>query len=175
MADDTDDGVRKHPGGGRGPDRHDHPQPPQGPQRAQPRPHPRGQRGSARPGRRRKSEGGGPDRRSPRPAVKHAAREVMLSGAPITARRSYELGLVNKVAPAEMTISIAQRFARQAAEKAPLALRMAKEAVLKAFETPLSEGLAVERKSFYFLFSTEDQKEGMHAFLEKRRGVFKGR
>ena len=51
----------------------------------------------------------------------------------------------------------------------------AKEAVLKAFETPLAEGLAVERKSFYFLFSTEDQKEGMHAFLEKRRGVFKGR
>ena len=49
------------------------------------------------------------------------------------------------------------------------------EAVLKAFETPLAEGLAVERKSFYFLFSTEDQKEGMHAFLEKRRGVFKGR
>jgi len=47
--------------------------------------------------------------------------------------------------------------------------------VLKAFESPLSEGLAMERKSFYFLFSTEDQKEGMHAFLEKRKGVFKGR
>ena len=52
---------------------------------------------------------------------------------------------------------------------------LAKEAVLKAFESPLSEGLAVERKSFYFLFSTEDKKEGMHAFLEKRKGVFKGR
>jgi enoyl-CoA hydratase len=74
-----------------------------------------------------------------------------------------------------MTVTVAQRFARQAAEKPPLALRMAKEAVLKAFETPLAEGLANERKSFYFLFSTEDQKEGMHAFLEKRRGVFKGR
>ena len=48
-------------------------------------------------------------------------------------------------------------------------------AVLKAFEAPLSEGLAVERKSFYFLFATEDQKEGMHAFLEKRKGMFKGR
>src|SRR5437773_12449226 len=119
--------------------------------------------------------GAGGTQRWPRTAGKHAAMEVMLIGAPITARRAYELGLVNKVVPAEMTISIAQRFARQAAEKAPLALRMAKEAVLKAFETPLSEGLAVERKSFYFLFSTEDQKEGMHAFLEKRRGVFKGR
>src|SRR6266567_4416233 len=61
------------------------------------------------------------------------------------------------------------------AEKAPLALRMAKEAVLKAFEGPLAEGLAAERKSFYFLFSTEDQKEGMRAFLEKRKAVFKGR
>src|SRR5882672_7904034 len=119
--------------------------------------------------------GAGGTQRWPRTAGKHAAMEVMLLGAPVTARRAYELGLVNKVVPAEMTISVAQRYARQAAEKAPLALRMAKEAVLKAFETPLAEGLAHERKSFYFLFSTEDQKEGMHAFLEKRRGVFKGK
>ena len=52
---------------------------------------------------------------------------------------------------------------------------MAKEAVLKAFEGPLAEGLMSERKSFYFLFSTDDQKEGMRAFLEKRKAVFKGR
>ena len=119
--------------------------------------------------------GAGGTQRWPRTAGKYAAMEAMLSGAPITARRAYELGLVNKVIPAEMTILVAQRIARQLAEKAPLAARMAKEAVLKAFESPLSEGLAAERKSFYFLFSTEDQKEGMHAFLEKRRGVFKGK
>jgi enoyl-CoA hydratase len=119
--------------------------------------------------------GAGGTQRWPRTAGKHVAMEAMLIGAPVTSRRAYELGLVNKVVPAEMTITVAQRFARQAAEKAPLASRMAKEAVLKAFETPLAEGLANERKSFYFLFSTEDQKEGMHAFLEKRRGVFKGR
>jgi enoyl-CoA hydratase len=101
--------------------------------------------------------------------------EVMLSGAPVTARRAYELGLVNKVVPAEMTILLAQRMARQLAEKPPLAVRMAKEAVLQAFESPLAEGLAAERKSFYFLFATEDQKEGMRAFLEKRKGIFKGR
>jgi enoyl-CoA hydratase len=101
--------------------------------------------------------------------------ETMLSGAPITARRALQLGLVNKVVPAEMSISVAQRMARQLAEKPPLALRFAKEAVLKAFETPMSEGLAAERRSFYFLFSTEDQKEGMRAFIEKRKGVFKGR
>ena len=119
--------------------------------------------------------GAGGTQRWPRTAGKYVAMEAMLTGAPVTARRAYELGLVNKVVPAEMTIEIARRTARQLAEKPPLALRMAKEAVLKAFESPLSEGLAVERKSFYFLFSTEDQKEGMHAFLEKRKGVFKGR
>jgi enoyl-CoA hydratase len=74
-----------------------------------------------------------------------------------------------------MTIELAKRLAGQMAEKPPLAVRLAKEGVLKAFEGPLSEGLAAERKSFYFLFATEDQKEGMRAFLEKRKGVFKGK
>lgn len=119
--------------------------------------------------------GAGGTQRWPRTAGKYAAMEAMLSGQPVTAQRAYELGLVNKVVPAEMTVEVAKRTARGLAEKPPLALRMAKEAVLKAFEVPLHEGLAAERKSFYFLFSTEDQKEGMHAFLEKRKGVFKGR
>jgi enoyl-CoA hydratase len=119
--------------------------------------------------------GAGGTQRWPRTAGKYVAMEAMLTGAPVTARRAFELGLVNKVVPAELTIEIAKRTARQLAEKAPLALRMAKEAVLHAFESPLAEGLASERKSFYFLFSSEDQKEGMHAFLEKRKGVFKGR
>ncbi len=119
--------------------------------------------------------GAGGTQRWPRTAGKYAAMEAMLSGAPITARRARELGLVNKVIPAELTVQVAQRIARQLAEKPPLALRMAKESVLKAFESPLAEGLAAERKSFYFLFSTEDQKEGMRAFLEKRKGVFRGR
>jgi len=119
--------------------------------------------------------GAGGTQRWPRAAGKYAAMEVMLTGAPLTALRAYELGIVNKVVPAEMTIEVAKRIAREIAEKPPLAVRMAKEAVLKAFEGPLSEGLALERKSFYFLFATEDQKEGMRAFLEKRKGVFKGR
>ena len=119
--------------------------------------------------------GAGGTQRWPRTAGKYAAMEVMLTGNPITAQRAYELGIVNKVVPAEMTIEVARRTARELAAKPPLALRMAKEAVLKAFEAPLSEGLAAERKSFYFLFATEDQKEGMHAFLEKRKGVFKGK
>jgi len=119
--------------------------------------------------------GAGGTQRWPRTAGKYVAMEAVLAGTPISARRAHELGLVNKVVPAEMTIRVAQRMARQLAEKPPLALRLGKESVLKAFETPLAEGLASERRSFYFLFSTEDQKEGMHAFLEKRKGTFKGR
>jgi enoyl-CoA hydratase len=119
--------------------------------------------------------GAGGTQRWPRTAGKYVAMEAILTGTPISATRAHQLGLVNKVIPAEMTIQVAQRLARQLAEKPPLAARFAKESVLKAFETPLAEGMASERKSFYFLFSTEDQKEGMRAFLEKRKGVFKGR
>jgi enoyl-CoA hydratase len=119
--------------------------------------------------------GAGGTQRWPRTAGKYVAMEINLGGAAITAQRAYQLGLVNKVVPAEMTIEVARRTARQLAEKPPLALRMAKESVNQALETPLQVGLANERKNFYFLFSTEDQKEGMRAFLEKRRGQFKGR
>ena len=118
--------------------------------------------------------GAGGTQRWPRTAGKHVAMEVMLTGGALTAQRAYELGIVNKVVPAEMTVELGRRMAREVAGKPPLAVRMAKEAVLKAFEGPLSDGLAAERKSFYFLFATDDQKEGMHAFLEKRKGVFKG-
>jgi enoyl-CoA hydratase len=119
--------------------------------------------------------GAGGTQRWPRTAGKYVAMEAVLTGSPVTATRAHQLGIVNKVVPAEMTIEVAKRMARQLAEKPPLAVRLGKEAVQKAFETPLAEGLASERRSFYFLFSTEDQKEGMHAFLEKRKGVFKGR
>src|SRR6266851_1844382 len=119
--------------------------------------------------------GAGGTQRWPRTAGKYAAMEVMLTGAMVSARRAYELGLVNKVVPAEMSVEVAQRMARQLAEKPPVAVRLAKESVQKAFETSLAEGLAAERRSFYFLFSTDDQKEGMRAFIEKRKGVFKGR
>jgi enoyl-CoA hydratase len=119
--------------------------------------------------------GAGGTQRWPRTVGKYVAMEVNLGGAPITAQRAYQLGLVNRVVPAEVTIEVATQMAAQLAAKAPVAVRLAKEAVNQALETPLSEGLAVERKNFYFLFATEDQKEGMRAFLEKRRAQFKGR
>jgi enoyl-CoA hydratase len=119
--------------------------------------------------------GAGGTQRWPRTAGKYVAMEVNLTGAPITAQRAYQLGLVNKVVPAEVTIEVAKRIGRRIAEKPPLAARLAKESVNQALETPLQQGLAIERRNFYFLFATEDQKEGMRAFLEKRRGQFKGR
>ncbi|HVD01204.1 MAG TPA: enoyl-CoA hydratase-related protein [Candidatus Dormibacteraeota bacterium] len=119
--------------------------------------------------------GAGGTQRWPRTAGKYVAMEVNLTGQAITAQRAYQLGLVNRVVPAEMTIEVARRLAAALAEKPPLAARMAKESVNAALETPLQQGLAVERRNFYFLFATEDQKEGMHAFLEKRRGEFRGR
>jgi enoyl-CoA hydratase len=119
--------------------------------------------------------GAGGTQRWPRTAGKYVAMEVNLTGAPITAQRAYQVGIVNKVVPAELTIEVAKRLARRIAEKPPLAARLVKESVNQALETPLQQGLAVERRNFYFLFATEDQKEGMRAFLEKRRGQFKGR
>src|SRR5215472_5559641 len=119
--------------------------------------------------------GAGGTQRWPRTVGKYVAMEVNLGGAPISARRAYQLGLVNKVVPAEVTVDVATQLAGRLAEKAPVALRLAKESVNQALELPLAEGLAVERKNFYFLFATEDQKEGMRAFLEKRRAQFKGR
>jgi enoyl-CoA hydratase len=119
--------------------------------------------------------GGGGTQRWPRLAGKHVAMEMTLLGGQVSAQRAYELGLVNWVVPAEKSIEFAQRIARQLAEKPPLAVRLGKESVNKAFETTLAEGLAVERKNFYFLFASEDQKEGMRAFLAKRKGEFQGR
>jgi enoyl-CoA hydratase len=65
-------------------------------------------------------------------------------------------------------------LASDIAGKSPIAVQMAKESVLKAFDTHLQEGLFFERKNFYMLFATEDQKEGMAAFVEKRKPDFKG-
>ena len=119
--------------------------------------------------------GAGGTQRWPRTVGKYVAMEITLGGAPITAQRAYQLGLVNRVVPAEVTIDVARSIAHQLAAKAPVALRLAKESVNRSLETPLQEGLAVERKNFYFLFATEDQKEGMRAFLEKRKAQFTGR
>jgi enoyl-CoA hydratase len=119
--------------------------------------------------------GAGGTQRLTRNVGKVNAMEMVLTGKFITAQRAYELGLVNRVVPVELYLEEAVKLAREVAQLSPIAVKLAKEAVLKAYDSPLSEGLEFERKNFYMLFATEDQKEGMAAFVEKRPADFKGR
>ena len=119
--------------------------------------------------------GAGGTQRLTRAVGKALAMEMVLNGRLITAEEAYRFGLVNRVTPAEAYLDEAVVLAQQIAARAPVAVRLAKEAVNAAFETPLTDGLADERRAFYLLFSTEDQKEGMAAFIEKRPPQWKGR
>lgn len=119
--------------------------------------------------------GAGGTQRLTRNVGKVNAMEMVLTGKFITAQRAYELGLVNRVVPVELYLEEAVKLAREVAQLSPIAVKLAKEAVLKSYDSSLSEGLEFERKNFYMLFATEDQKEGMAAFVEKRPADFKGK
>jgi enoyl-CoA hydratase len=106
---------------------------------------------------------------------KHKAMELILTGDFLSAVDAERLGLVNRVVPGELVLEEAKSVARKIAAKPILALRAAKQAVLKAANAPLDEGLDFERKSFYLLLSSEDRREAMTAFLEKRKPELKGR
>ncbi|MEP7289855.1 MAG: enoyl-CoA hydratase-related protein [Chloroflexota bacterium] len=112
--------------------------------------------------------GAGGTQRLTRAVGKALAMEMILNNRTLTADEAARFGLVNHVVAVEDYLNQALRLAREIAGRAPLAVRLGKEAVNKAFEGTLSEGIAAERRSFYFLFATEDQKEGMAAFVEKR-------
>ena len=119
--------------------------------------------------------GAGGTQRLPRAIGKARAMEMILTGTPITAQEAYRAGLVNRVVPIELYLQEAEALAAQVAAKAPVAVRLAKEAVLKAFDTTIEAGLDFERRNFFLLFASADQKEGMSAFLEKRQPRFEGR
>ncbi len=119
--------------------------------------------------------GAGGTQRLTRAVGKARAMDLILTGRMISAREALAWGLVSRVVPAENFFEEALSVCHELCSKSPLALRLAKESVLKAFEMTLSEGLEYERKLFYMLFATDDQKEGMRAFLEKRVPVFAGR
>lgn len=119
--------------------------------------------------------GAGGTQRLTRAVGKATAMDVILSGRFLTAAEALQFGLVSRVVPREHFFTESLKVAQTMAAKGPIALRLAKEGVLKAFETTLAEGLEYERKLFYTLFATEDQKEGMRAFMEKRKPEFKGR
>ena len=119
--------------------------------------------------------GAGGTQRLTRAVGKATSMDVILTGRFLSAKEALAAGLVSRVVPREHYYSEALRVAHDMAAKGPVALRLAKEAVLKAFDTTLAEGLEYERKLFYMLFATDDQKEGMKAFMEKRKPEFKGR
>jgi enoyl-CoA hydratase len=119
--------------------------------------------------------GAGGTQRLTRAVGKSVAMEMILTGEPIDAREAHRLGLVARVVPNELLVEDALALAAKIATKSPLALRLAKEAVNAAYEMSLTDALAHERRLFYLLFASDDQKEGMAAFLEKRDPDFKGR
>lgn len=119
--------------------------------------------------------GAGGTQRLTRTIGKYRAMELCLTGRQATAAEMHEMGLVNHVVPDGEHLNEAKKMARTIAEMAPLAARFTKESILQAFEAPLEEGLLIEKRLFALLFSTEDQKEGMRAFMEKRKATFTGR
>ncbi|MBK8932358.1 MAG: enoyl-CoA hydratase/isomerase family protein [Chloroflexi bacterium] len=106
---------------------------------------------------------------------KALAMEVILNDRRLTAVEAQQFGLVNRVYPAETYLNDAITLAQQIAGRAPVAVRLAKEAINAVYETSLQAGLAHERRLFYMLFSTADQKEGMDAFVNKRPAEWTGK
>jgi len=119
--------------------------------------------------------GGGGTQRLPRAVGKYKAMEMILTGANITAEEAKALGLVNRVVPPGKHLEEATKIAVEISAKASLAVRAAKKAVAASQDMGLSQGLEFGLDLFHGLFATEDQKEGMAAFLEKRKPSFKGR
>ncbi len=106
---------------------------------------------------------------------KTVAMEMVLNNRTLSAKEASQFGLVNRVVPVESYLQEALSLAEEIAARAPLAVRAGKEAVNAVFEGSLTEGLSTEKELFYRLFSTEDQKEGMEAFIEKRKPNWSGK
>ena len=119
--------------------------------------------------------GAGGTQRLTRAAGKFRAMKMLLTGEPVTARDALAMGLVSEVVPDGEVAGAALRIATTIAALPPLAVMQIKEAVLAGEDASLSTALLLERKAFQLLFATSDQKEGMRAFLEKRKPEFQGR
>jgi enoyl-CoA hydratase len=119
--------------------------------------------------------GAGGTQRLTKALGKAKAMELILTGRFLSAEEAHFYGLVIKVVPAEFYLQEAINLAKEISAMSPVAVQLAKEAVNRSFETLLDEGLMFERKNFYLTFASEDQKEGMKAFVEKRKPSFTGK
>jgi enoyl-CoA hydratase len=119
--------------------------------------------------------GAGGTQRLTRAVGKSVAMDMVLTGRRLSAQEALQFGLIARVLPSEGFTEAAVAMAAEIAAKSPIALRIAKEAVNHAFELPLAEGVHLERRLFNMLFATEDQKEGMAAFVEKRTPTWQGK
>jgi enoyl-CoA hydratase len=119
--------------------------------------------------------GAGGTQRLTRALGKAIAMEMILNDRKLTAQEAYQFGMVNRVVPVEAYLDEALKLAEEIASRAPVAVRAAKKMINQAYERTLAEGLETEKQEFYNLFATEDQKEGMQAFIEKRQPQWKGK
>lgn len=102
------------------------------------------------------------------------ALEWLWTGEYMDVEQAYNYGLINRIVPPELLLEESIAFAKKISSQAPIALKLIKEVVYKSEDLPLYESMLLERKNFYLLFDTVDQKEGMDAFKEKRKPTFKG-
>ena len=119
--------------------------------------------------------GAGGTQRLTRAVGKAIAMEVILNNRTLSAAEALQFGLINRIVPAEAYLDEALKLAEEVASRAPAAIRSAKKMINQAYERFLGEALSEEKKEFYDLFTTEDQKEGMRAFAEKRKPQWKGK
>jgi enoyl-CoA hydratase len=119
--------------------------------------------------------GAGGTQRLTKLAGRTKALEWLWTGERISAEEALKFGVINKIVAPELLLEETMKFANRLASQPPISLRLIKDSVNKAVDSSLSEGMQYERKNFYLLFSTQDQKEGMNAFIEKRKPDYHGK
>jgi enoyl-CoA hydratase len=118
--------------------------------------------------------GAGGTQRLTRAVGKYVASEMIMTGRMLGAEEAFQRGLVARVVPQELIVEAAVRLGKELAQRPPISIRLAKEAITHASEGRVDDGIDFERKAFYLLFATQDAHEGMHAFLDKRQPTYEG-
>jgi enoyl-CoA hydratase len=118
--------------------------------------------------------GAGGTQRLTRTVGKYVATDMVLTGRMLGGEEAFQRGLVARVVPQELIVEEAVRLGKLLATRPPISVRLAKEAITRAFEGRLDDGIEFERKAFYLLFATQDAHEGMHAFIDKRQPTYEG-